>query len=273
MILSPAVAGTRLIRLIDRLPAPIARRFRAESRLAKMLRPFINRIAPPGESVVSIRSGPGEGLKLPVRLKSEKYYWTGAHEPHVQRALESLLAPGMIFWDVGAHIGFVTVMAARMVGEHGQVVSFEPMPETATRLRHAIELNGFRNVTVLECAVDDQEGEKILHPPKPTGSLDPGTDQPTTMWTLVDEVGAAGGVTVDCRRLDDVANELGRPDLVKIDAEGAEVEVLASGATLLQDHKTKAIIEITDNETLKRARALLPDHRFEPIGANHWLIG
>ena len=272
MIASPAVAGNGLIRIIDRMPAPVARRFRADSVLARVARPLINRFAPQGETVVTVRSGPGEGLKLPVRLKSEKYYWTGAHEPHVQAALERLLESGMTFWDVGAHIGFVTTMAARMVGDTGRVVSFEPMPETADRLRRSVELNGFGNVTVLQCAVDDFAGEKTLHPPKASGEGDIDATQPTVMWTLVDEIGAAGGVTVQCRRLSDVAEQFGAPDLIKIDAEGAEVEVLASGLDLLEQHGSRVIIEISDDETLGRARALLPEATFKLIGANHWLI-
>lgn len=273
VIASRVVPGNRLIRVVDRMPAPIARRFRADSRLARLVRPALNRMVPDGETDVSIRSGPGEGLKLPVRLKSEKYYWTGAHEPHVQAALEEVLKPGMTFWDVGAHIGFVTVMAARMVGEEGRVVSFEPMPDTAARLRRSVELNGFGNVTVMECAVDDFEGQKTLHPPKPAGTGDADATGPTVMWTLVDEIGAEGGITVRCRRLDDLAAELGAVDLIKIDAEGAEAEVLASGLELLKRGGTQVIIEISDDETLEKVRSLLPESDFRLLGDNHWLIG
>lgn len=267
------MSGNALTRLIDRMPAPIARRFRADSRLARVVRPVVNRFVPDGETVVAVRSGTGEGLKLPVRLKSEKYYWTGTHEPHVQAALADLLRPGMTFWDVGAHIGFVTTMAARLVGPQGRVVSFEPMPETATRLRRSIELNGFENVTVEECAVDDFNGTKTLHPPKSTGDGDHDSIQPSVMWTLVDEIGAEGGIQVECRRLDDLADQFGRPDLIKIDAEGAEAEVLASGLESIRDGNCQVIIEISDDETLAKVRELLPGSGFRLLGANHWLIG
>ena len=272
MIASPIVPGNGLIRLADRMPAPIARRFSADSVLARIFRPILNRVAPQGETVVSIRSGPGEGLKLPVRLKSEKYYWTGAHEPHVQAALERLLKPGMTFWDVGAHIGFVTVMAARIVGEGGHVFSFEPMPETAGRLRRSVEVNGFDNVTVLECAIDDFDGEKILHPPRASVENESEATRPTVMWTLVDEIGAEGGIKVRCRRLADVADEFGVPDLIKIDAEGAEAEVLASGIDLPRKEGSRVIIEISDDEVMERVRGMLPEAAFELLGANHWLI-
>lgn len=221
--------------------------------------------------MVTVRSGPGEGLKLPVRLKSEKFYWTGNHEPHVQEALAELLQPGMSFWDVGAHIGFVTSMAARMVGPEGSVLSFEPMPETIGRLRTTIELNELSNVTVLECAVDDFDGEKTLYPPPAIDSGEGEELQPSVMWTLVEENGAEGGIEVRCRRLDDVAGEFGRPDLVKIDAEGAEVEVLASGMGIIKEG-TRVIIEISDDKTMERARELLPEAEFTLLGANHWLV-
>lgn len=256
------------------MPAPIAKRFRADSRLTRLVRPFVNRFVPEGETVVSVRSGPGEGLLLPIKLKSEKFYWTGAHEQHVQETLARELEPGMTFWDVGAHIGFISTMAARMVGDTGRVASFEPMPETAPRLRRAVELNELDNVTVLELAVAETSGERMLRPPRlRDGTVeDAEAAQPSLMWTLVDDLGDETGVVVQCRTLDDVAADLGTPDLVKIDAEGAEVEVLAGGMGILADDSTKVIIEISDEPTLSRARALLPQRDFELLGANHYLL-
>ena len=54
--------------------------------------------------------------------------------------------------------------------------------------------------------------------------------------------------------------------------EGVEIEVLASGINLLKRGKTKVIVEMSDAKTLERGRTLLPNRRFDLIGANHWLV-
>lgn len=268
------VKSPGIVRLIERVPATVAKKFHADSRLTRLIRPLANRLVPTGETTVTVQSGAARGLQLPVNLKSEKFYWTGVHEQHVQSALERELGPGMIFWDIGAHIGFMSTIAARLVGETGRVISLEPMPDTAARLRRAVDLNELDNVTIIEAAVADQPGKRKLRPPRPTGDPSHGVDaaQPTVMWTLVEDRGASEGITVECVTLDGLATEFERPDLVKVDAEGAEAEVLEGGLGLLESRTTRVLIEISDKATLSRVRELLPDRRFEHLGANHYLL-
>jgi len=212
-------------------------------------------------------------LRLPIMPGSEKYYWSGTHEGHVQEALARELSAGMCFWDVGAHIGFFSCMASKLVGPQGQVISFEPMPETRARLRRSIDLNHLENVLVEEAALADISGIRTLSPPKP---FDPSHDERanslTPMWTVVSGKGEPGGFEVRCARIDDLVGTVSSPDLIKIDAEGAELEVLSGAMGLLSRRQTKVIIEMSDEDSTARGRKLLPDHRFEHLGANHWLI-
>lgn len=192
----------------------------------------------------------------------------------MQDANANLLQEGMCFWEVGAHIGFFSTIAARQVGDSGAVVSFKPMPETRVRLRETIRLNEFHNLTANDCALGDTSETRILHPPKlDESSADPADGRKMTlMWTLDTERGDDDGISVDCRRIDDLVGEIDSPALIKFDAEGVEIAVLAGGINLLNHGDTKVIVDMSDAETLESARALLPDHRFDLLGANHWLL-
>ncbi|MBK5232227.1 MAG: FkbM family methyltransferase [Thermoleophilia bacterium] len=260
--------------MIDHMPSWAAAGFRSDSFLARASRPILNRIVPEGQTVVIIRSGPGKGLSLPIMPETEKYYWSGTHERHVQDAIVDLLNEGMCFWDIGAHIGFISIIAARQVGESGTVVAFEPMPESRARLTESIRLNGFTNVIVKDYALGDTNETRMLHPPRLDESDAKGTDSrgSTLMWTLDSDRGDNDGISVDCRRIDDLVGEIEPPDLIKVDAEGVEIEVLAGGVKQLARGGTKVIVEMSDAETLERGRSLLPDYRFDLIGANHWLL-
>lgn len=260
-----------IVRLIDRVPGPIAALAAGDSRPARLTRPLFNRIVPADETVVTIRSGAGKGLRLPVMPRSEKFYWTGAYERHVQDLLTGMLEPGMRFWDVGAHIGFFTLIAARLVADSGSVTAIEPMPDTRIRLNRAIALNGLTNVTVCDFAIADSADVRTLYPPRAPGGH-PDGQQRSSMWTLAEDRGEDAGVSVECRRLDDVATTAAPPDVVKIDAEGAEVDVLKGGADLLETRHPALIVEMHDEQKLERARSLLRSYAFDHLGENHWLL-
>jgi hypothetical protein len=57
---------------------------------------------------VRVLAGPARGIRLMTGPRTQNYYWRGGHEPAVPRALAQLLKPGHTFWDVGAHIGYVS---------------------------------------------------------------------------------------------------------------------------------------------------------------------
>src|SRR6202165_5788560 len=112
-----------IVELANRLPSFIATPLRDNERAKRALRPLLNRLLPSRPPCVVVRSGPADGMRLLIYPKNEKYYWTGWHERPVQEALQRLLRPGMTFWDVGAHIGFFSCLAGRLVGTDGRVVS------------------------------------------------------------------------------------------------------------------------------------------------------
>ncbi len=197
-----------------------------------------------------------------IEPKREKYYWTGMHEPHVQRAIVESLAPGDTFWDVGAHVGFLSLLAARTVGESGSVVAFEPMPANRARLQASIAAMNVENVAVASVALSRQAGTQTLH-----------AAEASTMWTLDAEQGDPDGISVICSTLDLTLEERPAPQMVKVDAEGVEVDVLRGGLRLIELYRPILLIEFSTPELLAEAQCILPDqYDWSHIGANHWLL-
>lgn len=89
-------------RVVDMTPAGMARLLRTD-RATRLLRPLVNQVLPHQATRITVRAGVGQGLRLRILPQTEKYYWTGLHELHVQEALQRELRPGAVFWDVGAH--------------------------------------------------------------------------------------------------------------------------------------------------------------------------
>lgn len=200
-------------------------------------------------------------MRLLIYPRAEKYYWTGSHEQPVQKALQRLLKPGMTFWDVGAHIGFFSCFAGRLVGHGGQVVAFEPQSDNRQRLIECLRMNQLENVIIRDCALAASVGSAVLH-----------AHASSLMWTLVEELGEKGGYAVPAHTLDREAQAPPLPQVIKVDAEGAELEVLRGGKTLLTNQKPVLIVEFSSQELLEEALGLYPFYSAKSLTARHWLL-
>jgi predicted RNA methylase len=88
---------------------------------------------------------------------------TGIHNARNVELLSNLLAFGMIFFDIGAHVGQYSLIASRIVGGHWEVHSFGPDPETFQCLTDNIAMNGLTNVRPNRVALSDQDGTKTFY--------------------------------------------------------------------------------------------------------------
>jgi FkbM family methyltransferase len=146
----------------------------------------------------------------------------GTYEREQTALFEQMLRPGDTVLDVGANVGYYTLLAAVLVGEHGRVHAFEPEPRNAGFLRRHAAINRCRNVTVQQAAVSDRAG---------TARFDFGSGSGT--GHLAD----AGAIEVRTLRLDDYCAEHGlAPTAIKIDVEGAEMSVLQGARETLRRH-------------------------------------
>jgi FkbM family methyltransferase len=202
-------------------------------------------------------------LQIGVRI-SEKVgrsiYFYGIFEFRVATLFKRLVRPGMVVYDVGAHVGQYTLLASKRVGSEGKVVAVEPNPENLVRLEANITLNRFENVTVLRVALSNEEGRLAFCVPD-------GPDR-TALGSLLPSGGAPESFTVNVRRLDAIAPTT--LDVIKIDVEGVEDRVIAGGVETLSRTRPAVIFEVFVDAAPQRPISRLRDlgYRIFGIGEN-----
>ncbi|MEU7229200.1 FkbM family methyltransferase [Streptomyces chrestomyceticus] len=174
-------------------------------------------------------------------------YLFGVWEPHLTRWLERRLRPGDVFVDVGANIGYYSLLASRLVGEKGTVVALEASPDFHRVLRKQVAINGCENVRAVNAAISDREEMLtfIL-----ASSHNMGAN------SIVPYAGEAESTfEVAAQPLSDVlsADELARARVIKIDVEGAEGSVVRGLVPLLDQLRSDAelAIEVTPQRMLE----------------------
>src|SRR5207249_2412898 len=99
-------------------------------------------------------------------------YYFGMWEPHISRWIDERLSPGDTFIDVGANIGYYSLLAARRVGPTGSVVAIEPSPKTFRALEANLAQNRLKNVRTVNAAVSDRQATvPLYHGPDTHGGL------------------------------------------------------------------------------------------------------
>lgn len=168
----------------------------------------------------------------------ERYlYVFGTWEPSLSAFLRSKLGPGDVFVDVGANVGYFTLLAADAVSQTGHVIAFEPHPATVEKLRGNIDANGLRNVTVIPSVASDTAGEVELF-------SGPATNLGRSSTAPVPD-GTAAGRVASVVAADAVPHELWpRVRAIKVDVEGDELRVLRGLHRLLEALPTGACVVV-----------------------------
>jgi hypothetical protein len=109
-----------------------------------------------------VAGGYGAGLKL-IPMKGDREITLGAYEIPVQKALIENAQPGGVVYDVGANVGYFSLLAARRVGPEGRVYAFEPVARNAAAIERSARANGFHAVEVFEKAVGAADGAADLN--------------------------------------------------------------------------------------------------------------
>ena len=178
-------------------------------------------LAAPGDPVVSER--------LILRRRYEK---------RQTRLVRKVLTRRAVFCDVGANIGYYSLLAASIVGPEGRVISFEPDPAHAELIEKAAEWNQFRQIEVHSLALAAKRGSATLH----RNTENAGNQSLLAANTSV----AAEAIEVQVSTLDQVIAETldNRPvDLLKVDTEGAEALVLAGASQTLETPGLQILLE------------------------------
>jgi FkbM family methyltransferase len=147
------------------------------------------------------------------------------YEPHVTAALQKRLQAGMVFLDIGANIGYFSMLAAGKVGSSGRVFSFEASQKNAILIFLSTRLNKFDNIHVFPFALANHRGTWMYDSHGSNGSLAPFSTEGDLM---------PGRSLVYAMTLDELMRDQVRADIVKIDIEGAEYMALEGGTKLLE---------------------------------------
>lgn len=182
----------------------------------------------------------GDGLVFPVdrgTLIGWSVHFFGTYEAEIRRQIHALLRPGAVAIDVGANVGWHTLLMAAMVTPTGRVYAFEPNPTIRERLAAALRANSLTHVDVDPRALSHYEGRSSFVAPA-AGSVWDGTGH-----LLGDPSDTA--VCVECTTLDAFAKAQGfqRLDLIKIDVEGWELSVLRGGREALESLRPFILFE------------------------------
>ncbi|MEW6566643.1 MAG: FkbM family methyltransferase [Chloroflexota bacterium] len=254
LVLTLAALASRL------LPMPLKQAAYRLGPLTRLLRRALNRAAPTGLTEVSVTAGGLRGARLLLDLQSEKDLWLGTYEPELQAALREFAPAGATAFDVGAHIGYVSLLLARAVAPGGQVFAFEPLPTNLDRLSRHIQLNQLADrLHVVPAAVSDKSGRTrfLVHASGSMGKVEGSAGRADTY---------ARHLEVDCLSLDDFVYSQGHPapDLVKIDIEGGEGLALMGMRHLLAERPPVLLIELHGPEAAV--------HVWQTIGAHGYRL-
>ena len=163
----------------------------------------------------------------------------GSYEPATTAICRAILRPGMVAIDVGANVGYFTLLFAETVGSQGRVIAFEPCSSVYKLLRRNVSDNGLHQVHTVRGALSNASGRLHLYI---AGSDVTHSLRPTRFTTELTE-------TIDATTLDAWVKELELPqvDLVKIDVEGADLHVLEGASMTLVQHRPYVIVEASDS--------------------------
>lgn len=251
--------ASQLVNLAGRLPPGLR-----AALLGSPLGPLVHRLmgTAAGEQLAVVAlHGPLAGHRMRLDLRYQRGMAYGDYERDVVAALQRWVQPGWTVADVGAQIGYMTLLLAKLVGPAGRVFAFEPMPANFAALQENILLNGYQTVRAERRAVADRTGVVGLR------RVDDRVLSATA--SLV----AAGDDTLDVEAvsLDEYFEGLERPlRFIKLDVEGAENLVLDGAQRVIERDRPLLLVEVHDlggppNPTVDRLRGL--GYELRPVGS------
>ncbi|MGP8051459.1 MAG: FkbM family methyltransferase [Desulfobaccales bacterium] len=196
----------------------------------------------PPERLVTATLDPGFRMRLDLEDPEQRkvYFFGHYHERYEAALVARVLNPGEVFWDVGANIGYFSLVAATAVGERGEVAAFEPGGAALARLQENVSLNPHGKIRIFNLAVAATDGEAVLY------RRDGIADSSASLYAGA--AGAAAGEACVTVTLDHFLGQEGLqpPDFIKLDVEGAELAALQGAAAILADFRPLLLVEMEE---------------------------
>ncbi len=186
-----------------------------------------------------ILRGLASGYRICASPADNLSYLLGTAEPHLRDIIRQYVADGDTVYDIGANLGYVSLLLARKVGPRGRVIAFEPIPKNLECLRQTVAVNKLTTIKVIDAAASDTSGQAII---RMTANL----STPSMVWYRNDP--SSTELTVQTVAIDDMvrAGKVESPKFVKIDVEGAEGLVLRGMRETIASSKPILVIECSD---------------------------
>jgi FkbM family methyltransferase len=205
-----------------------------------------------GRVTLTTRKGPAAGLRfqLDIKKRQEYAYWFGTYDLPILQQIAALVKPGWTAWDCGTYLGYYTCFFARLVGPAGKVYAFEPDPSNLALTQRNLTLNGLSNVTMIHAAIGEPCGEMELFLNDGTNSHLPGVYVGANRETYARTETREASLKVRCLSLDDAhfVEGAGRPNIIKIDIEGAEMLALPHTRRLCREVRPYFVLELHNPE-------------------------
>lgn len=241
--------------------SPVAREFYGVATKVPIVGPalksFIRSVLPYDSRVwIRIRSGLGQGLWANLDPRFETVDIKGEYERPLQESLSKYLRPGGVLYDVGAHIGIVSLCAARLVGPTGTVFAFEADPENAKRIEENVRRNKLDSISTVHRAAWHSDGHVRFQRASEHSSRNQGGVSTASPGTGED------AIEVEAIALDTFAEKHRLPTVIKVDVEGAEAEVLRGSEKIFARAKPVLICEVHGSKPADDVIGWLSDHEY-----------
>jgi FkbM family methyltransferase len=204
----------------------------------------------PRNTIVPVLQGPLRGKKW-IAGASLHRCWLGSYEPEFQRILANELKAGGVFYDVGANVGFYSLLAAGLIFP-GQVYAFEPLTENISYIRAHLDLNRIRNATIFEMAISDSRGQEpfSVERTRAMGRLSSGGERMIRTYSL-DTI---------------IQEELAQPPTyIKMDIEGAELRALLGAQKCFARYKPTLFLATHGKRIQEECCRLLLDWNYHYV--------
>jgi FkbM family methyltransferase len=247
------MSSSVLERSVNLIPWQARRWIKHVPVVARFQRLFFRKLLSGRSFLHTINAGPAKGLVYPITLPLDKAIWTGTYETEFAAAVSGSVNKGDICYDIGAYRGFFSGVFA--LSGAGRVIAFEPFPENCAQLQRLALNNPRLPFTFENIAVGGVDGiaEFVVMPDSSMGKLASSSFQ--------SEVPGAALLKVPLRSLDSLILEgkYPAPRIMKIDVEGAEVEVLQGAKHTLQKSRPLLFIEAHSRRLAAECSNLLTD--------------
>jgi FkbM family methyltransferase len=222
---------------VNYIPYPLRPWIKKVPGIAGVQRWLISRYLSDQPFVHTINVGPAAGLRFEVTLPLDKSVWAGLYESRFTNAIAENVKPDDICYDIGGYRGYMSGVMA--LAGASKVFVFEPLPANQRAVRRLCELNPELSIQLFSVALGSADGSVLLKV-----MSDP------SMGKLANSSFQAGAaplaeIPVAIRQIDSLLHDrvVPPPNVIKIDVEGAELDVLDGAADMLRGSRPAIFLE------------------------------